>query len=559
MFTAYKVTINGTDVSSFVKVGMITTDKLDEELADAVVILNNTNNATPYTPFSKVFIELIGHTEAETYVVLQDEVIRQANNTIYYQHKLSLLEPTKWAEKIMLPDLTFRQPINSEWTPYSVWSAIIDIQQQCPLDSSTKYWQLDSELVSSPYTTTLIPEISLHQNNLREALSKVFAVLNMIPRFYLDTNGNYVLTAVKVNQLNNKVDLNTTKTFEYRQNRSGEYFGGALETRLENGTQKYATLKYPSVGWGACTSGDKSPLTSDNIVLELPFPIYKVDKLEVWITTTDLAGNKNGSMVWDITDDVVSKDKYDLLPEINGTNAYTTQTKGSALYYTVGDNKIYNFSYLYSRKTFFDNITGVEAPTIEYIMNRMEGRTAGNITWSSSGERIVVLFRCQVKTSLSSTIRNYKEEVAQGQVFNNQAENLVDMLDFGNSNFGVINKIGNSEINIAKLVPSGQEYQLGDYTSDGWIISSITNQYQKDGYVISTATLTKNFNQISKYVGVDSSIRQVPIPYAQQVARLHYDDFCIVSKTANTGAVDSYRAVNGNFLSVFAQFLGGDY
>ncbi|MFA7171576.1 MAG: hypothetical protein WC180_06305, partial [Candidatus Paceibacterota bacterium] len=165
MYTAYKVTINGSDVSTYVKNGMVTNSKLDEELDNAILVLNNTLNNAPYAPCSKVYIELIGHNTPETYIVLQDEVVRQANNFNYYSHTLSLIEPTKYFEKIMLPNLTFRQPKNSEWTSYTIQTALQRLLELCPIYDATKQWRI-GEL--GDYASVVIPEISLNQNNLRE-------------------------------------------------------------------------------------------------------------------------------------------------------------------------------------------------------------------------------------------------------------------------------------------------------------------------------------------------------------------------------------------------------
>ena len=549
MYTAYKVTINGSNVSTHVKNGMVTNSKLDEELDNAILVLNNTLNNAPYAPCSKVYIELIGHNTPETYIVLQDEVVRQANNFNYYSHTLSLIEPTKYFEKIMLPNLTFRQPKNSEWTSYTIQTALQRLLELCPIYDATKQWRI-GEL--GDYASVVIPEISLNQNNLREACAKIMACANLIPRVYLDANGVLTLSYDEVNKLNNLININTEKTFEYRQMRNAEYYGGALETRLENGTQKYATLKYPSTGWAYVTSSDKSALTTSNEVIEVPFPIYANVKLELYVRYND--GSGYYSEIFDVSNYLVSKDLYDVLPEMTSSNYQSSEAnKGNRLYYTVGDNKIYNMLVLQSTKTWLANITGAEQPTLTFILRAIKGA----LTSTAYSINNTPLFRVQQIDNITSTIRNYKEEnVGDTQVFNNQAENLVDMLDFGNSNSGVINKIGNNEINIAKLVMGGNEYQLGDYTSDGFIVSSVSNQYQQDGYVISTANLTKNFNQISKYVGVDSSIRQVPIPYNQPVARLHYDDYCVVSKSALVGYATGLCATS-DFLTLFSNYIKG--
>lgn len=554
MFQNYRVTINGTDVSNLIKTGIVLNEKLDEELDSGTLVLNNSLLSDPYQRFSKVFIELIGHEIPITFVVLKDDVAREANDKNLYRHTIALIEPTKYAEKIMLPDLTFRQPPRNEWERYTVISALERLRENSPIDLgyNDKYFDIDNSLQD---LTQVIPEITLNQNNLREALNKVLSTINLIPRFYLSAAGRYVLTADEVNALKTKIDPNAAEVFEYRKTGDGDYYGGALETRLENATQKYATIKYPSVGWASVTTEDKGAFNTDNLTLELPFPIYEIKKLEIWCKTS--VNGETRTKARDVTAFTFPKEKWDLLPDTFEENYKTEYTKGGTFYYDVGDNKIKNILKLYSRKNWIDNIFGSEFTTLAFIVARTDNADVTNVNILSS-TNFEIYFRVEAVAALSSTIKNYREQQMDGEVFNNQSENIVDLLDFGNSAWGTINKIGNDELYVSKLSRGGTEYKCGDYTADGYIVSAVTNQYQKGGFVISAAALTKNFNQISKYIGVDSSIRQIPIPWQQPTARLHYDDFCIVDNAVVTG--DTYKlCVTNEFLTLFADYLKGEY
>ena len=553
MYTTYRVLLNGNDITIFAKTGVVITHRIDEELDNCILRLHNTNQSTPYEPFSVVSFELVGHNTPDNFYLLSDEVIRQANDNTYYQHNLTLIEPTKFLEKIMLPNLTFRQPQNNEWDKYTIATALAYIREQCPLYDATKQFEIDPTLATD---STIIPELSFNQNNVREAINKVLAVINARCKAYI-SNGVLYVGASYYNKLNNLITIETSKTFEWRKNKSADYYGSSLETRVENGTQKYATLKYPSVAWASLTSSEKNTLTSENAVFETPFPIYKVEKLEIFANIKNSSGDPKVQSL-DITDYVVSKDIWDVLPEPNQNNYYTTTAhKGNRLYFEVGDNKIYNAFTMWGSKEWLTQLLGIKTSTLDIIIKLMQG------VWGQGGIYSLTLFdfmwRGCFSTSISSTIRNYKEDnMGSTQIFNNQSDNLLDLLDFGNSNYGIISKVGNAEYDISKITTGGSEYVCGDYTTDGYIVSAVTNSYQKDGYVLSSAKLTKNFNQISKYIGVDSSIRQVPIPYDQPTARLHYDDFCIISNTKQT-TPSITSCANDKFLAVFAKYLGGAF
>lgn len=563
-----KIKINGTDYTSYTKIGFYLKENLDEELDDGLLILDNTNFSTPFAIMTPVYIELDNGVK-KTYYCLNGKATRQSSHNALWSHQIVLLEPTKYAEKIMLPDLTFKQPkVEDTWDAYTIFTAIEAIIQVCPLRTTTSGGQFlyNTSDGKTDYTkwNTVIPEISLQQNNLREALSKIFSCINSIPRFYINDNGVLSLTCDLINDLLTPITLSDTclcsKEIE------GEYWGSEIETRLENGVQKYRTLQYPSNSWALATSTDDTPLTTDNICFKFPFPIYEIEKLEI-ITRVMF----NGTPSWyqwkpiDITDFVVQKDTWDSLPDINNTNGGEA-TKGSRLYYKVGGNTIENIGTGVSRKTFLENVFGANMyPTLDFILTKTyqpdyAGATKPAYIWVSSSSSTAIqpiLFRAKIKTKLDSTIRVVKEaEInTHTQVFNNQGENLIDMLDYGNNMHGVINRLANSDIEITKVCAYGEEYKMRQYTDDNFIVSNVINQYFQ-GFVVSVAILTKNFNQISKYIGIDSSVRQIPLPINQPIARLHYADF--VTITSNVNINTSGSSANSNMITLFSDWLGGE-
>ena len=77
--------------------------------------------------------------------------------------------------------------------------------------------------------------------------------------------------------------------------------------------------------------------------------------------------------------------------------------------------------------------------------------------------------------------------------------------------------------------------KVGDYTLDGKIVTEVENQYYDD-HIISSCTLNPNFNQVSKRVGVDATIRQIPLPLSQGYINHIYEDYCVVSNLARSGS-----------------------
>lgn len=99
------------------------------------------------------------------------------------------------------------------------------------------------------------------------------------------------------------------------------------------------------------------------------------------------------------------------------------------------------------------------------------------------------------------------------EIISNQQDRIVNLENFSNNLKGKINRIGNSELQLEHRldnVVDSKFYELKDYTSDNFIITQRETIIKKD-YIYVKYGLNKNFNMISKFIGVNSEIRQYEI------------------------------------------------
>ena len=148
------------------KTGFTINKRLDEELGSSILILPNTNISTTFARLTPVFIEIKGENQRNTYYVFSDQKVRVANDNSIYKHTITLIEPTKYLEKILVPDLQFPFPSNNEWEPYTITSALELIIESTPLATSndqetTRLVQI-GDLIKE-YGEVVIPEIRLYK------------------------------------------------------------------------------------------------------------------------------------------------------------------------------------------------------------------------------------------------------------------------------------------------------------------------------------------------------------------------------------------------------------
>lgn len=540
-----------------VKTGFTLSKRLDEELDSAILILPNTNINTVFSRLTPVYIELIGRNQRETFYVAGDQKTRVANDSGIYKHTISLIEPIKYLEKILVPDLQFPFPPNNEWTPYTITSALELIIESTPLASSndqetTRLVQI-GDLIKE-YGEVVIPEIRLYKNNMREAFNKILMNIDAIPRVIIKNDGSLELTCDFVNDKNRLLD--ETGLFIDKESADLEYYADSLQMRVDNATQKYKTVSYPSNSW-AIISCATDIVSTEDLVFKTPFPIHEILKLECWISVKTGLSTTDYEVV-DLTNYVVNQDKYISLPELYLSNYKNELTKGSALYYNVGENKIYNFGTLASRKNWQDNLLGVRRPTIDYILWDINDSVDYPVWDTTNDSYYKVLWRIQYRTIIETNVRvvrDSNEGFVFSQLNSNQGENLVDLQLIGENSRGVINKSGLSQFERVKKCAYGSEYQIGDYTLDNKIVTQTENQYYDD-HVISSCILNPNFNQISKRVGVDATIRQIPLPINQAYINHIYEDYCVVDNLARSGS-DNLSSVTEDYLESFKEYLQG--
>jgi hypothetical protein len=251
--------------------------------------------------------------------------------------------------------------------------------------------------------------------------------------------------------------------------------------------------------------------TVDSCIVRTVEPIEKITKVTVWISGVE----------YDITPYIYEKKEYDLLYSNQGSYPYA---KAYALYYVQGQPNIYGLTYKEK-----DPVSPIfENYAIENILKVVTGADIhlggdvikDGVTYAPLG-LINLPFNVKYITSINGRVRQVKRNVDDIKTVAvmafNQAANRLSSVNYGKRLKGEIAMMGSADVKLAfktnnwigiksavgKIYPE----KIGGSTM---YISSVTAKMW-GGYFITELGLTKNFNQLGRFVSINSAVRQFEI------------------------------------------------
>jgi hypothetical protein len=560
-----KIMIGGVDFTTKIKIGVTLINKIDTELDVGTLILPITSITEPFKPFTPVYVYFRNVTEPVGYYVNDDTVVSISGQQTYFQHSINLIEPTKILERRTCTDMAFTQPLREisqlNVFTYTLKDVVDRIRKNSPLRVfGNGHFDTIESTLNTKLDTVIAPQMIFKGNTMFEALSRVFSYIGGIPRLKLKENGQLELNIDYYNQISQAVNNNFTMNITKALN--SDYFVDYAKVNLENATNDYASVSYPSEGYASGRT-DQDVMTSDNIFLEVPYPIYEIKDFELYLPV--ISGGVRTERKIDVTPYVVEKDFWDALPNMTVERQERKELhKQNTFYYIKGQNRIYNvFKQVTSSEVQywqqflaifgFNNIQSMD--TINIMINTIIAGTDDSFTFPLAVSYADLLFRCDYRTLLSTKIRIYKDKTEGnvGGIPLNQTENVVDLLLIGNNAKGVINRVGNTDLIVTKQAKDlNTLYKVGQYTTENYIVTSVENSFF-DSYIRSTAHFTKDYNGLSKYVGVDSEYREIDLQRETVKTHLRYDEFIMVGSTDYQGI--GLPFVVSGFLNTIRDYL----
>lgn len=367
-------------------------EKLSEEL-DSGEIDFYTDTEILYPQMTKFSVEIdVGSKKRKKFYFYGTDTFQKLNPKLF-KHRVSLVEPTKDLEGVILDGLGFAQPEDNSarMTLYVITQRFLKCtplrkqgqEQKYTLISEYDAPEIIALLKSQTVDEKLLPEFYWSsQTNMKEALVDIGAYCNLYPRLTLNpvTNEYTVITFDEVNKV--KEVLESIGGITDISFQDSEQYCSELETNAQNvlaRSEEANTIVYPSpTGW-ITPRTDEVRLTTDNARIELPFNINKIikvylcaEKLSFSLSTDsspswykgdtaegyfpfydnipfsecyDTKTNDKWDMSLDITYLVKEKTEFDTLKsvidkDLDANDVYGSVNKANTMYYTKGTNAI---------------------------------------------------------------------------------------------------------------------------------------------------------------------------------------------------------------------------
>lgn len=232
----------------------------------------------------------------------------------------------------------------------------------------------------------------------------------------------------------------------------------------------------------------------DNLFIPSTDPLYEAGK--TFEIDVDFR-----SRFWEITPYIFEKAVYDSeLSSYDGTYPYC---KAYALYYTQGERHI---------KGLFFKVENAVSPIFrEYaIVNILRAVTGDNSIDLTPQEIMELGFRIKYKPIYSERIITNKQCVIGGiprTLAYNQTANLIEARHYGEHLKGIVARLGNVERTLTYyLAFLGDIPKVGTLFDDNYYISAVYCE-RLEPYIKCTIALSKDFNRLSQYIGINSEKR----------------------------------------------------
>lgn len=268
-------------------------------------------------------------------------------------------------------------------------------------------------------------------------------------------------------------------------------------------------------------------VTEGTADVQVASPIYRVEKLEV--------AYKNYSA--DITKYLYEKTEYDLL---TGYAFSYPRSKAYALYYERGSNSISGLSFEVEHA-----LTQLaSSPSIVNICNTEFGTSFKDLSFSGDGVleypklRFRVTYIPIVNTRVKQTKPDAADNAAPNTIIYNQSASYTDANRYGRNMAGAAERAGQPGKTVSYKAKAGAAIPMPgtlyphntDYT-----ISKVTVQRGKDVQTVQL-DLSRRFNRLNPFIGIDSTPRLFEISEQQYVNRnVVYEDFCIIGDAVDGG------------------------
>ena len=431
-----------------------------------------------------------------------------------------------------------RNPLK-QWTITDVCNRLFDIAEPLRRGEKPRFYLQGIDPVTGDvaagsqaekYEKILAPQFSFTKQTLRECLQQIGGVVHGEPRAKAvkDSSGRYYYE-ISFDEYGGTVrdGIYTRKYIKETVSQIIESYASHLDTNAENlvnQLDKYAGVivePYASGYKTVRTETMYTRITEENMLIATQFPIYSIEKVEVGYIQED--GSNVTPPLTDITAYVFESTVYN--SQLSSYESEYPYSKAYGLMYTQGEKNItaLNFKQEHPIDSSFENYA---------IVNILRAATGDDDltisgTRDSNGYYVgwypLLAFRVTYTPFYGARVEqskvNYTDFPYGAGLIYNQSANVIESRYYGENLKGAIARLGNVEIsktyNLARLT---QVPKAGRLYNDDYYISAVAVEFLPT-YIKCTIGLSKDFNRLSKYIGISSVKRYSEVSQGQALER----------------------------------------
>lgn len=353
---------------------------------------------------------------------------------------------------------------------------------------------------------TLIIENFYNQKNLWEIMLEVGNYIHAIPELKFGANDKFLITFNQLGRTDEKTD--STTNVSIFNSRSVEDYISATSSYITNMVQLGGIIEEWVV---PKTTNEQLVISNDTAEIITSKPIIELIEVK--------ARHEGTGRVEDITKYIYEENVYKTLQ----IDYQVEPNRGIAMYYQLGKNVITGGQYqlprantdIYSDYAFkkilwcaFNGYPAISpAPTSGYWTDVKVLDYSFFIRYRTKDS----VRQNHIRPDLRKYLINSKyDRYPEHNQFNNQTDVVVDSIKFGNNMYGKLIKTGNSNYEkiewTDRYVNTKHKGELYRINSELYYVAKITHYYFSS-YILSKTTYSKDYNELSKVVGIPSEPR----------------------------------------------------
>lgn len=409
-----------------------------------------------------------------------------------------------------------------KWTIASVIKRLLDVCEPIRKGEKPRF-KLNAEQ-EKLFDKIPAPQFSFTKQTLRECLQECGKVIHGEPRLtpVKDENGEYYYeVSYDMFASQEESGIYTKKYILKTVSQVIDSYTAWLDTNAENlvnQLDKFSGVIVEPYRGGAKTVRTENlyvRIEDSNMLIPTQYPIYSVDKLEY-------VYNDNGTLkTVDISPWLFERRIYD-----SQLSSYAEQypySKAYGIYFSQGEKNIRGLN--------FKVDAAVAAVFKNYAIVNILRKATGNSnlfpfnpgTLEAKKQLPEMAFRVTYtpiyNARIAQTKQNYIDFPKPAALIYNQASNIIETRYYGENLKGVVARLGNVDKSITyRLYRIDHLPRAGQMYNKHYYISAVAISYLPT-CILCTISLSKDFNRLSAYIGVNSEKRYYEISENQAVER----------------------------------------